>query len=88
MPSIQIGKNTATVGYLHVHVHPLTHKGSKVQCALLLPIHGLDVGSLDQEEGEHLKMAVVGGMVESRLTGTITDIQVTKMGDQDLCMYE
>ena len=56
-----------------------------MQSTLLLPVHGLDVGSLDQEEREHLKMAVVGSVMESRLPRTITNVQVTKMRDENLC---
>ena len=63
----------------------LTHEGSKVQRSLFLPVHSLDIGPFQKEECEHLKMAIVGSMVESRLPSTITDVQVTKMGNQNLC---
>ena len=53
--------------------------------SLLLPVDGLDVGSLDKEEGQHLKVAIVGSMVEGSLPSAITNVQVTKTGDQDLC---
>ena len=56
-----------------------------MQGGLLLPVHSLDVGTLEQEQREHVQVAVVGGMVESSLTRTITNVKVTKVRDQDLC---
>ena len=66
-------------------MNELTHEGCEVQGGLLLPVHSLDVGTLEQEQREHVQVAVVGGMVESSLTRTITNVKVTKMRDQDLC---
>ena len=66
---------------IHLMHVQLTHEGSKVQGGLLLPVHSLDVGTLEQEQREHIKVAVVGSMVEGSLTGTITNIKVTKMRD-------
>ena len=53
--------------------------------SLLLPVDSLDVGTLKEEQGEHVKMAVVGSMVEGSLPSTITNVKVAKMRDQDLC---
>ena len=63
----------------------LTHEGCKVQGSLLLPVHSLDVGTLEQKQREHIQVAVVSSVVEGGLTRTITNIKVTKMRDQDLC---
>ena len=63
----------------------LTHEGSEVQGSLLLPVHSLDVGTLEQKQREHIQVAVVSSVVEGGLTRTITNIKVTKMRDQDLC---
>ena len=64
----------------------LTHEGSKVEGSLLLPVDSLDVSSLEQEQREHIKMAVVGSMVEGSLASTITNVKVTKMRYEDLCV--
>ena len=56
-----------------------------MESRLLFAINGLDICSFDEEEGEHLKVAVVGSMVKSCLTGAITNVQVTKMRDEYLC---
>ena len=71
--------------YVHVACTQLTHEGCEVQGSLLLPVHSLDVGTLEQKQREHIQVAVVGGVVESGLTRTITNVKVTKMRDQDLC---
>ena len=63
-----------------MHVR-LTHEGSKVEGGLLLPVHSLYVGTLEQKQGEHIKMAIVGSMVEGSLPSTITNVKVTKMRD-------
>ena len=68
-------------------MYQLTHEGSKVKSSLLLPVNSFDIGTFHQEKGEHLKMAVVGSMMEGRLSSTITNIKVTKMRDYDLCWW-
>ena len=64
----------------------LTHESSKVQRSLIPLVHGLGVASLHKQEGDHFQVAIVGSMVEGSLTGAITDVKVTKVRDQGLCV--
>ena len=56
-----------------------------MQGSLLLPVDSLNIGSLEQEQGEHINMAIVGSVMEGSLPSTITNVKVTKMRDKDLC---
>lgn len=45
----------------------LTHEGGKVERRLLLLVHGPHVGSLEEEEGGHVQVAIVGRVMEGGL---------------------
>ena len=63
----------------------LTHEGSKMQGSLLSLVQGLDISSLQLEEGEHFQVATVSSMVQGCLPTAITNVQVTQPQDQCLC---
>ena len=63
----------------------LTHEGSKMQGSLLSLVQGLDISSLQLEEGEHFQVATVSSMVQGCLPRVITNVQVTQPQDQCLC---
>ena len=64
----------------------LTHKSSKVERSLVPLVHGLWVAPLHKQERDHLQVAIVGSMVEGGLARAITNVKVTEVRNQSLCV--
>jgi len=58
---------------------PLTHDGCEVECSPLLLVGCLDIGSLDEEKGNHLSVPHVGSVVEWSLPRPVPHVELGQL---------